>query len=93
MRTVNEIVEKLKQGEIKRVRIGWSGLLCVQPCGGYHASTYVVYENKKFYKIVVGNHHAGSWSSQITEMKELSEEEARKLIEVAINGRAFRVYE
>jgi len=86
--TVDDVVKGLKDGKIKQAKLSDSSILCHPGCLGYHRRTYIEFKNNKFYYIIDGDHHAlpvdffgrPVWRRS----KEVSEEEARELIEIAI---------
>ena len=95
MRSVDEVIEALKDGEIRQVKVFDSSAACLQPCLGYHEKIYIEFRDK-FYMVITGAHHAlpvdffgrPVWRRE----KEITEEEAKDWIERAINTDSIVVY-
>ena len=88
-RTVDEIIRMLKEGKAQKVRVSWSAVACLPGCLGYHKKVYVAYREGKFYEIVSGEHHAYvyPWIRE----REITEEEARKWIEVGMVNKVLKL--
>jgi len=94
--TVNEVIKELKDGKIKQAKVSDSSVACIQPCLGYHQKTYIEYRDGKFYYVITGAHHAlpvdffgrPVWRRA----KEITEEEAKEYIELAIKTDSLVIY-
>jgi hypothetical protein len=87
---IDYVIESLKRGEIRQVKIFDSSIACLKPCYGYHKKYYIEHKNNKFYIVREGEHHALplTWKGE----KEITEEEARELIEIAIKTDSLVIY-